>query len=316
MKGLFDEYGNGIFLIDSGYEFPRATGVFVIKTAEGAMIVETAHAASLSRTEAALDELGVSPEEVRYIFVTHVHLDHAGGAGAYMERFSSAKLVVHSRGAYHMAHPQKLWSSARAVYGDEIMEKTFGPAKPIDPSRIVEASDGMEIELGGRSMICLDTPGHAKHHISYHLRDASSVFTGDVFGMCFDGLSTERRHGLVATTSPVQFDPDAMHSSVDRIAALKPSRLLLTHYGAVTDVEAAAEDMHLMINGHVRAAQEGAGDFDATLRAVETLFDRERIRQSWPFDSENVEEWTRLVIDMNAKGLVHWYNNSLRNISA
>lgn len=304
--------GRGVFAIDAEYVMPRAASVYAVHTDHGAMLFETAHNASLRVVLRELETIDVCPADVSHIFITHVHLDHAGGAGLYMRYFPKAQLVLHPRGVPHMADPSRLWKGACAVYGDDRARELYGDLVPVPRDRMIAPEDGDTITEDGRSVVCMHTPGHCLHHMAYLLEDDRSVFTGDVFGMTHDGISSETRKGLVASTSPVQFDPDAMIESVRRIMALEPRRLLLSHFGELCDAALAAGDMERMVERHVRAANAGAGDFEATRALVAQIFEDERAAQGWPMTGTDIERWLRELSGMNAMGLADWYQKKVR----
>ncbi len=303
---VFD-YGNDIYAVDAEFEREGFAAVYVLKSDDGIAIIDTAHGGSLPLVLRALEGFGVSPGDVKFVFLTHVHLDHAGGAGAYMERFGNAKLVVHERGARHMIDPSKLFEGACAVYGAEETARMYGTLVPVSPERIVTPADGARICLGKRTIVCLDTPGHARHHLTYFVEDARAAFTGDVFGMSYGEFTSRDRQGIVPSTSPVQFDPAEMHRSIDRIMALAPARIFPAHFGDVRDPATAAEDMHRMIDWHERAALEASGEIDVIREGLAKGFEEECRIQRWPLAAEEVRTALAPVIEMNAQGLAVWH---------
>lgn len=304
---VFD-YGNEIYAVDAEFMRARFAAVYVLKSGGGAAIIDTAHRGSLPVVLRELEGFGLSPGDVKLVFLTHVHLDHAGGAGAYMERFENARLVVHKRGARHMTDPSKLLDGARAVYGAEETARMYGSLVPVDPERIVTPADGERVCLGERAIVCLDTPGHARHHLAYFVEDARAVFTGDVFGMNLGELASSGRQGIVPSTSPVQFDPAEVHRSIDRIMTLAPARIFPAHFGDVRDPATAAEDMHRMIDWHARAAVAANGEIDAIREGLAKGFEDECRIQRWPFAAGEVRTVLAAVIKMNAKGLAVWHD--------
>lgn len=204
------------------------TAAFLVR-GERTALVESGPGSSLSAVLQGLEDAGV--EELDWIVVTHIHLDHAGAAGALAERYHSAKVAVHEVGARHLVDPSKLWSSASRIYGDQ-MERLWGEIKPIPEEKVHALVDGDKIDLGGRSLQALDTPGHAGHHHSY-LDDATGiVFTGDALGVRLPDLGVLR-----PATPPPEFDLEATIASIERIRALKPSALWLTHFGPAGEGE-------------------------------------------------------------------------------
>lgn len=243
---MFDwrDYGNGIIAFDSGYVRPVLAAIHLIQHHNRIAFIDTGTNDSLPNALAALDKLGLDASAVDYVILTHIHLDHAGGAGAMMRAFPKAMLVVHPRGARHMAEPSKLVAGVEAVYGKEYVQRVYGEILPVATERIIEATDGYQVSLAGRSLTCIDTPGHARHHICIIDEQTGAIFTGDMFGLSYRELDGEGRQFIFPTTTPSQFDPEAMHASIDRLLALKPEAMYLTHYGQLTDVAQRGLDLH------------------------------------------------------------------------
>ena len=164
---MFDwrDYNNGIYAFDAGYVRPILAAIhFVVENGRVA-VIDTGSNDSLPNALAALQRLGLDESAVDFVILTHIHLDHAGGAGRMMQAFPNARLVEHPRGARHMAEPSKLVEGVSAVYGPEYVKKVYGEILPISAERIISAKDGLVVSLAGRELLCIDTPGHAKHHI-------------------------------------------------------------------------------------------------------------------------------------------------------
>lgn len=305
-------YDHDIYAFDSGYIRPQLTAIHLLVERGRVAVVDTASNACLPRALEALRLLGLSPASVDYVFLTHVHLDHAGGAGALMQAFPEARLVVHPRGAPHMADPTKLFAAVQAVYGAEEAYRLYGELLPVPPDRILTAGDGYRFELAGRSFICLETPGHARHHLCLHDPRSDSLFTGDIFGLSFRELDVNGRPSVVPTTTPTQFDPAAMHASVDRILACRPKALYLTHFSRVTDISRLGDDLHRLIDAHVAVAERerGAGPERGAriLDGLWALMAAEAARQGWRLAAEQWREVLRMDIELNAQGLDYWLN--------
>ena len=257
------EVAPGVLLLDSGYVRPHLASCYVVRGQRSAAVVETGHAATVPRILAALEAAGIARDEVSHVAVTHVHLDHAGGAGALMRELPEARLVVHPRGARHMIDPAKLWAGTVGVYGAEATQRLYGDPIPVDAARVIEAGEGFTFDLGGRPLRVLDAPGHAKHHFVLLDEASRGFFTGDSFGLSYRETDTSAGPFFFPTTTPVQFDPAALHATIDRMLAARPERVYLTHYGMVEGrLGEHAATLHRGIDQFVRvvrAAPPGPG---------------------------------------------------------
>ena len=248
------DYGNGIYCIDTGYVRPELAAMYLIVENGRAAFIDTGSNDSVPNALAALAKLGLSVEAVDYVILTHIHLDHAGGAGLMMQKFPNAQLVVHPRGARHMAEPSKLIAGVSAVYGAEYVASMYGEILPIPAERIIEASDNTTITLDGRALLCIDTPGHARHHICIIDQATQGIFTGDMFGLSYRELDTDRRAFIFPTTTPTQFEPDEMRASIARLLSFQPTAIYLTHFGQVTNLVKLSEDLLRHISALTQAA--------------------------------------------------------------
>lgn len=226
----------GITVIDTGFVRPRFDASHLIVEDGHAAFVDTGTNHVVPRLLDALDALGVARDAVDYVIATHVHLDHAGGAGALMRYLPRARLVVHKLGARHLVDPSQLMASARHVYGEAEVARSYGTLVPVPSERVLVADDGLALDLAGRLLQCFDTPGHARHHHCIWDERSRGFFTGDTFGVAYPEFTTERGAWLIPATPPTQFDPSALRASVQRLLAFEPERLYLTHYGEVTSV--------------------------------------------------------------------------------
>jgi len=237
------EYADGVTVIDSGFVREHMAGCYLMEAESEVAFIEVGTNSSTPRLMKTLENRGWKPEQVTYVIVTHVHLDHAGGAGSLMQLLPNATLLVHPYGARHMIDPTKLEAGARAVYGDAWFDRTYGTLIPIDKDRVQIMEDGDEVSLGGRQLRFIDTPGHARHHFCVHDSKSNGWFTGDTFGLSYREFDTENGAFIFPTTTPVQFDPEALKESVNRLVADGPDCMYLTHYGRVVDVPRLAKDM-------------------------------------------------------------------------
>lgn len=303
--------GPEIWAVDSGYLRERMDALHLITHAGRAALVESGTSHSVPRVLAALAAVGVAPEQVDWLLLTHVHLDHAGGAGALLQVLPNAKLVVHPRGARHMIDPRKLWEGTVAVYGEAFAREAYGELVPADARRVVEAADGMVIDLAGRHLEVLDAPGHAKHHLCYFDELSRGWFTGDAFGLSYRETHQGDRAFVFPATTPVQFDPVAMHATIERMLERQPEVMFLTHYSRVTQVPRLAADLHRLIDASVeiaQAAENVAGDSRCLLikAALETLLRREAAEQGWAVQGNAAAALYAVDLDLNAQGLQTW----------
>lgn len=303
-------YGNGIYAFDSGYVRPLLAAIHLIVENGRAAFVDSGTNASLPAAQAALASLGLTSDCVDYVILSHIHLDHAGGAGAMMRAFPQARLVVHPRGARHMADPSKLVAGASAVYGADEVRRLYGEVLPIASARIIEATHLLKVDLAGRELVCLDTPGHAKHHIALIDRRRGHVFTGDTFGLSYRQLDTDGRQFVFPTTTPIQFDPQALFASLDLIMNYRPEAVYLTHFGQLKDVAAKAQQLRHQIDAHVdiaRREQRSGQEKRSRIRAglVDLLLSEARQFGCRLPDADILDVFAG-DLDLNAQGLACW----------
>ncbi|MBB6188499.1 MBL fold metallo-hydrolase [Rhodanobacter sp. MP7CTX1] len=300
---------HGIHTIDTGFVRPQFDAAYlIVENGRGAFIdCGTNH--SVPRMLAALEPAGLTPADVDWLILTHVHLDHAGGAGELISNLPNATLVVHPRGARHMIDPSQLWAGASAVYGEAVMEQTYGRLRPIPSERVIEATDGHVVDLGGRPLRCIDTPGHAKHHLTVYDARANACFTGDVFGLSYREFDTAKGPFILPTTSPVQFDPEALHASINRLLALQPAGMYLTHFNRVEDVQKLGADLHVQIDAMVALAHSVHGKPDrhvALTDALTELYASRAEAHGWMQGRDALHQLLAMDIELNAQGLEVW----------
>ena len=300
---------HGIYTIDTGFVRPRFDAAYLlIHNGHGAFIdCGTNH--SVPRLLEALGEAGLEAAHVDWLILTHVHLDHAGGAGELMAQLPHARLAVHPRGARHMIDPSQLWAGAMAVYGEEVMLKSHGRLRAVPAERVVEAPDGHVIDLRGRKLRCIDTPGHARHHMAIYDQQANACFTGDTFGLSYREFDTDKGPFILPTTTPVQFDPEALHASIDRLMALKPEAMYVTHYGRIEDIQRLATDLHESIDAMVAVAREANGKPDRhneLTKGLTELYAERTTKHGWQGDRVALLHWLGMDIELNAQGLGVW----------
>lgn len=306
-------YEHGIFAIDADYLRPKLAAIHLIIENGRAAFVDTGCNSSLPNALAALDESGVPPEDVDYVILTHIHLDHAGGAGLMMKHFQNAQLVVHPRGARHMADPSRLIEGTVGVYGVEATRRLYGEILPIDEGRIIEAQHEFCIALGGRQLLCLDTPGHARHHIAIVDEKTGHIFAGDNFGVSYGEFEPEVSQLIFPTTTPVQFDPEPMHASLDLLMNYQPQAIYLTHFGQVRDVAAKAVKLHRLVDAQVTVAQRekdtGSNRHARIREGLAQLFLEESRRSGCQLPATRIREVFANDLELNAQGLGVWLDN-------
>lgn len=304
------DYGNGIIAFDAGYVRPLLAAIHMVVEAGRVAFIDSGSNDALPLAEAALARLGLGPEAVDYVILTHIHLDHAGGAGSLMRAFPRARLVVHPRGARHMAEPAKLVAGVSAVYGPEYVARVYGEILPIPAERIDAAADGLVVALAGRELLCLDTPGHARHHLCIVDRKTGGIFTGDMFGLSYRELDVDGRQFIFPTTTPTQFEPEAMRESVERLLALQPEAMYLTHYSRLPDVPAQGAALLRRLDALVAIGlrERAAGaDRHARLRQAITDYLLAEVRAhgcTLP-EAEVLAIWAT-DLELNAQGMGVW----------
>lgn len=307
-------YEEGVFAVDSGYGRPLLDAIHLIVEQGRVALVDTGTNHSVPLVLDAFRQLGLTPEQVDYVILTHIHLDHAGGAGAFMACLPNARLVVHPRGVRHMADPRKLTAGTVEVYGEERARRLYGGILPVPAQRIIEAKHGSAIKLGSRRLAFLDTPGHARHHVSIVDDATGHIFTGDTFGLAYRELEHDGRRFVFPATTPVQFDPAALHRSVDLILSHCPEAIYVTHYGQVRDVPRLGADLHRLIEAHEQLAlrEQGGGTrrherIKDGLRQI--LLDEAR-RQGWTLTQRELMHVFDMDIELNAQGLGVWLDST------
>lgn len=307
------DYRNGIYAFDAGYVRHQLAAVHLIVDDGRAAFIDNGSNASLPRAQQALTELGLTAESVDYVIVTHIHLDHAGGSGAYMRAFPNAKFVVHPRGARHMIDPAKLMAATEEVYGKESAHRLYGELIPVPATRVIETSDGMVLHLGKRALAFHDCPGHAKHHVFIHDRVANGIFTGDTFGIAYRECDApDGRPFVFPCPTPSQFDPVDWRDSVERMIALEPEAVYLTHFSRIAPPRPLAAQLLHRIDECVRLTLEAVretGTGNALPRLKEklgTYLVSEARKHGTPLpDSEILKLWAT-DIDLDAQGLLIW----------
>ena len=307
------DYDHGISALDAGLYRPRLDAIHLMIEGARAAIIDTGINSAVPAVMEALRVKGLTPAAVDYVLLTHIHLDHAGGASQLMRLCPNAQLVVHPRGARHMADPVKLWAATVDVYGREEATRNYGEIIPIPKSRIIEATDGFRLDFRGRELRFFDAPGHARHHVVIRDSRAGHFFVGDCFGLAYLEVETDGRRFAFPTSSPSQFEPDLLHKTIDCVLGHQPEALYLTHYGKIGDVPRIAADLHRLIDAHVEMARAtqasgavGAERHALLKRGVREIIADEALRQGWRLSADELRAVFAIDDDLNAQGLAIW----------
>jgi glyoxylase-like metal-dependent hydrolase (beta-lactamase superfamily II) len=227
---LATEVEPGVFLLDHHFRgSPGVIASYLVADGDALTLIETGPASTMTTLLAGVRQAGFDPEQIERVVVTHIHLDHAGGAGALLRKLPRARLYVHPVGAPHLVDPAKLMASATRIYGD-LMGPLWGEMLPVPADRLEVLPDRATLTTGQHTLRAYHTPGHADHHLALHDPEAGVVFTGDVGGVRLDGT----RH-IRPPTPPPEFSPEKWHASIATLRSLAPSRLYLTHFGGYDD---------------------------------------------------------------------------------
>ena len=305
------EVGDGVSVIDAGYFRPGLAAVHLLVDAGEAAFVDTAVSHSVPRLLEALAEAGLTPADVRWVLLTHVHLDHAGGAGALMRELPHATLVVHPRGAPHMIDPSKLVAGTIATYGEAEYARLYGAIPPVDATRVRMVDDGDTLPLGARTLEVIHTPGHALHHSGIVDRAHSQIFSGDTFGISYREFDTANGAFIFPATTPTQFDPAQAHASIDRLVAYRPAAIYLTHYSRVTEIDRLAADLHADLDAFVAIARAHP-EVDAIRDALGAHLRARLTAHGCTLAAAEIDALLELDVRLNAQGLVAWRERAAR----
>ena len=315
----FENVGNETYVIETYYlNRTRFTACFLVEDQGEVAIIETNTNYAVPYILGTLEQLGLAKEQVKYVILTHVHLDHAGGAGALMKHLPNAKTILHPRGKKHIIEPEKLIESVKEVYGPEKYLELYGDIIPIPKEKVIIADDEAVFRLGSRDMQMFHLRGHAKHHMVVHDKTSGVVFSGDNFGIGYPRLDFGNIRMVFASTSPTQFEPEEALATYTKIAGLNPTGVLLTHYGLLRDIDGTHQQLKSWIEFSVNIAEKR---YDEGYREKE--LDKILEEDIWAHFDELIKnargtgitpeerEWLALDSQLNAQGLA-FYIHKLR----
>lgn len=310
------DYRDNTITVDADYVQPDTAGFHLMIENGHAAFFDTGTSLALPNAVAALKQRGLSAEDVQYVIPTHVHLDHAGGAGAMMRAFPNARMIIHPRGARHMIDPTKLWQGTVGVYGEERARQLYGEVVPVPEERITVAEDNTEIDFQGRTLLFIDTPGHARHHFCVIDRERRAIFAGDMLGLSYRVFDSDRGPFVFPSTTPVQFEPRPFHESLERIQAFDLNYAYLAHFGRIELTPAIFEALHERVDRFVDIALqvEDEPDRESVLidRLAKYLFNEVRAHGSHIAD-DKIRMNLAMDVKLNAQGLDVWLNRRSRS---
>ncbi len=307
--------GDGVHAIDTGFHRDRFDAAYLVVDQGRAAFIDTGTHFAVPRLLAALDALELDRSAVDWVIPTHVHLDHAGGVGSLMEQLPHAQALIHPRGVRHLVDPAMLWRSATSVYGAQEMAQSYGQVVPVPAARVVESFDEMTLPLGGRGLRLIDTPGHARHHHCIWDPISRGWFTGDTFGLSYREFDGPAGAWLLPSVTPVQFDPPALATTIDRLMAAEPQCMYLTHFGRVQGIPRLArlfrEQLAQMVAlGH---SLRDVPDRHARLKAgLLDIHQASLHAEACTVTAAEAAALLALDIELNAQGMGIWLNRTTR----
>lgn len=310
---LMRDFGDGIYALDSGYFRDEFDAVHLVVEAGRVAVIDTSTQYAVPRILGALSALGLGPDAVDWILLTHVHLDHAGGAGALLQHCPNARVTVHPRGSRHLVDPSKLWAAVCEVYGKPMAEKEYGGLDPIDASRIVETPEGITVSLAGRVFEFWDAPGHARHHVYIRDTKTNSFFTGDTFGISYRDFDTTQGAYVFVTSSPSQFAPADLQASMRRLIAAAPPAVYLTHYAQLKDIQRHGDHLLRQTDqfAEIGLAHQSAGEerIPRIREALSSLMLKDLVTHGVGLSKEDCLKVLDLDLTLNSDGLVCWLDS-------
>jgi glyoxylase-like metal-dependent hydrolase (beta-lactamase superfamily II) len=306
--------GDGLYAIDTGFERPCFDAAYLVVDSGRAAFIDTGTNHAVPRLLAALRAVGLHADAVDWVIPTHVHLDHAGGAGLLMQSLPHARMAVHPRGLRHMVDPSALHAGATAVYGEGEMARLYGVPVGVDVSCTTVTCDGMALTLGGRVLEFIHTPGHARHHHCIWDARTRSWFTGDTFGLSYPELVNANGRWITPTSAPVQFEPEQLQASVSRLLERAPAALCVTHYGRVPFSHRLGPLLLEQIDELARIGERHHHADDRHHKITDDLraLYRRRLAEHGFADIERCLALLAMDVELNAQGIASWLDRAAR----
>ena len=298
----------GITVVDTLYTAKKVAAMYIMVQNDEVAIIETGTKHSIQYIQKALTQLSLTFENVKYIIPTHIHLDHAAGAGGLMKLCPNAKLIIHPRGAKHMVDPTKLIAGTIAVYGEQKFNELYGELTPIDENRIIIADDNYKLLFANRELTFIDTPGHASHHFCIFDSLSKLMFTGDTFGVSYREFDTNDNIFIFPTTTPVQFDPETLINSIDRIMSFNPAGICLTHFGVITPNEKIVNNLKEGINYFRDLANKYFTDPNAkdVIKGKMMNYLLDKLKFNTTLSEDFCRKKLTMDVELNTQGIIFW----------
>jgi glyoxylase-like metal-dependent hydrolase (beta-lactamase superfamily II) len=312
------DVGHGIYAVDTAFQRDHFDAAYLMVHGGRAAFIDTGTNHAVPRLLAALQAVGLQPSAVDWVIPTHVHLDHAGGVGLLMQHLPQAQVLVHPRGARHLIRPEALWQGATAVYGAQEMARSYGQLVPVSAERVLTSSDGKAIELAGRRLLLIDTPGHARHHHCVWDEKSRGWFTGDTFGLSYREFDTPQGAWILPSATPVRFEPVALRASIQRLLSSSPSYVYLTHFGRVDEVPHLGALLLGLLDEMVNMAKAtgpGPARHEALKRGQLDIFTRSLRQHGSVLPDQRMAELLAMDLELNAQGMAIWLDRE-RNSTA
>lgn len=300
---------NTIKTIDCNYMYPQIAAAYLMVEGDRAAFIESNTPKAVKYLLKGLEEANIHPENVDYLIVTHVHLDHASGTSELLKYCPNAKVLAHPKAAPHIINPKRLVESATMVYGKEAFDSMYGVIEPVSEEKVRIMQDNEVIHFGSRELKFIHTKGHANHHFVIYDSKSNSVFTGDSFGVAYPNLQTGNKKFIFPTSTPTDFDPDEAVLSINKIIETGAEKAYLTHFGCWENIKDGAEQLLYGLDILKKILIEAVESklSDDKLEAICLQKVNEYIKKE--IDKRNIslskEEWNimKLDIKLNAMGV-------------